>query len=99
MTATPRAKYLAEMQHLTARFEELAMAFTPVAGEIDTITISVLVARRLMDFCQSNLSRMKRAAEYLPDEALAEILAASAGSERRGAPMPIPAEDVVQWTD
>jgi hypothetical protein len=78
MTATPRAKYLAEMQHLTARFEELAEAFQPVPGETDLMRVSVLLMRRQMQFSESILSRLKKVAEFLSDEQLAEIPAAGA---------------------
>jgi hypothetical protein len=80
MTATPRAKYLTEMADLTARFEELAEALKPVRGEIDTMIVPVSVMRRLMQFSESSLSRLQKLAEFLPDEDLAEILAAD---ERR----------------
>jgi hypothetical protein len=99
MIVTPRTRYLTEVEGLTSRFEELAGAFKPVPGEIDTMIVPVSVMRRLMQFCESNLSRLQKVAEFLPDEDLAEILAASADGEPRGAPTPIPAEDVVQWTD
>jgi hypothetical protein len=87
------------LEDLTSRFEELAEAFKPIPGEIDTMIVPVSVIRRLMKFCESSLSRLQKVAQYLPDEALAEILAASADGERRGAPPPISSEDVVQWTD
>jgi hypothetical protein len=99
MIATPRTRYLADVEDLTSCFEELAEAFNPVPGEIDTMIVPVSVMRRLMQFCESSLSRLQKVAEYLPDEALAEILAASLDSERRGAPTPTSSEDVVQWTD
>ena len=76
MIARPHAQYLAEMAELTCRFEELAEALRPVAGESDTMHVPVSVVRNLIRFCESGLARLQKVAEYLPDEALAEIIAA-----------------------
>lgn len=84
MIASPRDRYLTEMQELACRFEELAEALRPVAGEKDVIVVPLSIMRRLMQFCEDKLARLQKVAEYadcLPDEAFVEILAAG---DRRG---------------
>ena len=76
IAAKPRAQYLFEMQELTARFEELAEAFKPVAGEVDTMIVPISLLRNLMRFCESSLARLQKVADHLPDEILSEVLAA-----------------------
>ena len=79
IAAKSRDQYLAEVQELIARFEELEVAFRPAPGETTTMIVPVALQRNLMRFCETSLSRLQKVADFLSDEALSEVLAAGAG--------------------
>ena len=66
IAAKSRDQYLAEVQELIARFEELEVAFRPAPGETTTMIVPVALLRNLMRFCETSLSRLQKVADFFP---------------------------------